>query len=306
MHRFPMERARALCADAAAAASRTLFDSSLSHAEAGLAAAPRSALRLRRALHNIAGVAHHLAGEYDPAHEHLQRALALAEDCGRHGASHDAYVDLAGVLGDLAANSCMRTELEDAAIALKRGRFMLQRAHQPSAAAQTCLHNVTGWVAFARGDFEAALTSHQEAHTLITRLPAHSGVPSAWGHAALGGSIAALIALQRPRAAERLAAVAVQAVEVDELDPRCAPFARSNAALAAITASGGEPTPAAARVAAERLEQVAAELQALLGPQHSTTRQARSNATLALTGASVGSGMEPLFQPALGAGIADV
>ena len=67
--------------------------------EALCAAGPR---RVTAALLNVRGVARHLNGEWDAAHDDLLETLTLVER--DRGGISDAYVDLGGVLADLAAN----------------------------------------------------------------------------------------------------------------------------------------------------------------------------------------------------------
>ena len=336
-----LERGWQLCSSAVSHVARAQFLPAVAAAREGLDATPFEALRLQRGLHNVLGLALHGSGDYVQAHAHLESAVKLAEECGRQGAAHDAFVDVAGALGDLAANHIRLEQPQDAEKLLKRGAYMLKRAYRPSPTAQACLQSVDGWLAHARGDFDTAFTSHQASYSLLTttgmlnnvdacqtgRLPQENWPPSrgrsepltisTWTHAAMGGSIAALLSQQRrsPRlaaSADRLAASALEAISPDELDARCAPLARSNAALAMLAtarsdlaAGGNKPASSDTKCnAASQLEEVAADLELLLGPQHSLVSKARLNAAAAA--ACRLDELDPLWQPALGAGLMDL
>ena len=106
-------------------------------AEMGLRAlqpsAGSTARQMERALLNVQGVALHLQGDYDSAHEQLEACIKL------DAIPADSYADLAGALSDSAANHIARGSVDEAEAALKRGAFMLRRSYRPSAAASAVL-----------------------------------------------------------------------------------------------------------------------------------------------------------------------
>ena len=179
------QRGRALLGEAEEALSRVQLDLCVDRAEEGLwavsAGSASSCLSERRALKNVLGIALHLEGNYEAAGAELQAALQLAEETGRRGATHDAFVDLAGCLGDLAANHVALGELDAAKMRVKRGLYMCTNAYRPSACALGCLLSTRGLLEEANDNPQAAVSPERNSNSLPTapRCPAYSN-PAPW------------------------------------------------------------------------------------------------------------------------------
>ena len=147
-------------------------------AEAGLRALPSNAPpSCHRLLLNAQGLALHLQGDNEAANDALQGALHAAKVAATAGDGDDSYVDIGGVLSDLAAKHAALGDLDAADAALKRGAYMLSRAYRPSAAAKACLLNVRGCLFSVRGDDAAALSAHEEAFALLCATPSAPSPP---------------------------------------------------------------------------------------------------------------------------------
>ena len=79
---------------------------------------------------NACGVALHLGGQYQEAERFLRLALAEVEALASRGMSQDAFVDLAGCMGDLAVNSIKVGHADQAITITKRALFMTARAYR--------------------------------------------------------------------------------------------------------------------------------------------------------------------------------
>ena len=291
------------------------WHASVESAEEGLSQAlPAAAsLDVKRLLLNTQGLSLHLLGETEAAHERLTEALKMATAAAA-GGGHDAYVDIAGALGDVAANHIARQELSEAEAALKRGLFMLQRAYRPSSVARAVLLQVRGLMYEAQGEYTAAFDSHQDAHaTLVATPPApplDDRAPS-WLQACRSGSTWALLQQGSSAAADALAAADVSgASRLTPLDPREKAFARSLAAITSLSAAATQDGPSGSALAAQMqgaatLRSVVDELTACLGAEHQETCKARENAAMASGGAADEMMMKwrRHWQPALGCGL---
>tara|TARA_B100000524_G_scaffold303443_2_gene178380 strand:- start:918 stop:1859 length:942 start_codon:yes stop_codon:yes gene_type:complete len=309
----------ALLAQAEAALGRCSLSSCVEKAREAVETATRAENdpRLLRRAHSLLGIGEHLSGRYASAQHELSEALDLAEAAARRGEAHDAYVDIVGSLVDLAANSIQLgdgspTACDDAAVLLRRGGFMIQRAYRPSQAAQASLLQVSGLLYAARGDHAGAFDKHQAALQKLC-LPgiATTARPGwrCWSHAAIAGSVSATIAQGQPEAASLLAAGGVS----EASDPWSAAIASSNAAIAQLEVvrhakaggGSGERELADTETAGASLHRAAAELGEILGEDHPSTRDARENAATLLLPCERWT-FRALWQPAMGAGLADV
>ena len=83
---------------------------------------------------NAVGVSMSLGGRYQEADSYLRRALVQIETLSNEGLSQDAYADIAGCLGDLAANNIKSRSGKDveAFHLLKRALYMSERAYRPN------------------------------------------------------------------------------------------------------------------------------------------------------------------------------
>lgn len=266
---------------------------------------------MRRNSSNLLGIAYHQAAQWDAAHAELNAALHVAEESAARGEAHDAYVDLGGVLIDLAANHIRRGQCDTASLLLKRVGFMLRRAYRPSDPAQASLLNVSGLLAAALGKHEEAFERQQAAFALLCK-PSASNVPVAWSHAVKAASVSALLAQGNVRAGAKLATMALASVHADEPDIRTACIARSNAAVAAVEvlraeANQGTGDRSAVRAAASQLSQVAEDLACTLGVKHPEVQLARANA-FAINGGElppIGWRFAQHWQPLMGAALSD-
>jgi len=322
-------------ASTALAASRA--EAAAAAASDGLAALPPSpAPTLQLGLLNAQGVALHLLGDVQAAHESLGRALDVALTVARDGAGDDDYSGIAGCLIDLAANHLLAGDVGAADKALKRSQFMLTRAYRPSETVHACLLNVQGLLHEARDEPKAALDAHQRAHhTLLEQRGAADAHIDGWVRAARAGSIWGLLRLDRSQAAETLATADLARI-ADDRDGvgwpvREREYTRSLAAMATLmridsptngsqgARAAGEGVPAAASLtmSVHRLHGVADALTHALGADHPEVLRARRNARVADTFASAptsdgGAGERRLsllqwqrhWQPALGCGFA--
>lgn len=322
-------------ASTALAASRA--EAAAAAASDGLAALPPSpAPTLQLGLLNAQGVALHLLGDVQAAHESLGRALDVALTVARDGAGDDDYSGIAGCLIDLAANHLLAGDVGAADKALKRSQFMLTRAYRPSETVHACLLNVQGLLHEARDEPKAALDAHQRAHhTLLEQRGAADAHIDGWVRAARAGSIWGLLRLDRSQAAETLATADLARI-ADDRDGvgwpvREREYTRSLAAMATLmridsptngsqgARAAGEGVPAAASrtMSVHRLHGVADALTHALGADHPEVLRARRNARVADTFASAptsdgGAGERRLrllqwqrhWQPALGCGFA--
>ena len=325
-------------ASTALAASRA--EAAAAAASDGLAALPPSpAPTLQLGLLNAQGVALHLLGDVQAAHESLGRALDVALTVARDGAGDDDYSGIAGCLIDLAANHLLAGDEGAAEKALKRSQFMLTRAYRPSETVHACLLNVQGLLHEARDEPKAALDAHQRAHhTLLEQRGAADAHIDGWVRAARAGSIWGLLRLDRSQAAETLATADLARI-ADDRDGVCWPvrereYTRSLAAMATLmridsptngsqgARAAGEGVPAAASrtMSVHRLHGVADALTHALGADHPEALRARRNARVADTFASAptsdgGAGerrpsllsllqWQRHWQPALGCGFA--
>ena len=290
-------------ASTALAASRA--EAAAAAASDGLAALPPSpAPTLQLGLLNAQGVALHLLGDVQAAHESLGRALVVALTVARDGAGDDDYSGIAGCLIDLAANHLLAGDEGAAEKALKRSQFMLTRAYRPSETVHACLLNVQGLLHEARDEPKAALDAHQRAHhTLLEQRGAADAHIDGWVRAARAGSIWGLLRLERSQAAETLATADLARI-ADDRDGLGWPvrereYTRSLAAMATLmridsltngqngAREAGEGVPAAASrtMSVHRLHGVADALHAL-GVSHPEVLRARRNARVADTYAS--------------------
>ena len=291
-------------ASTALAASRA--EAAAAAASDGLAALPPSpAPTLQLGLLNAQGVALHLLGDVQAAHESLGRALVVALTVARDGAGDDDYSGIAGCLIDLAANHLLAGDEGAAEKALKRSQFMLTRAYRPSETVHACLLNVQGLLHEARDEPKAALDAHQRAHhTLLEQRGAADAHIDGWVRAARAGSIWGLLRLERSQAAETLATADLARI-ADDRDGLGWPvrereYTRSLAAMATLmridsmtngqngAREAGEGVPAAASrtMSVHRLHGVADALTHALGVSHPEVLRARRNARVADTYAS--------------------
>jgi hypothetical protein len=83
---------------------------------------------------NAVGVSMLLGGRYHEADVYLRQSLSNLEILSKQGLSQDAYADIAGCLGDLAANimKSRATNESEAFHMLKRALYMSERAYRPN------------------------------------------------------------------------------------------------------------------------------------------------------------------------------
>ena len=290
-----------------------------SAADGGMKSLPNTApSSLRRTLLNAQGVALHLLGESETAHECLSAALVVATHAAAAGeGGHDSYEDIGGTLGDLAANHIKMGQHDEAEAALKRGIFMLKRAYRPSSTVRACLLNVRGCLHEAQGDDVAALAAHEEAHSLLLATDAahaherHAG----WLQACRHGSAWTMLRTGSAAGAVTLSAADTSDERLAPLDARERAFARSRHAIAILQRMLEAEQPniklseprriAAATLAAVDLNYAADELASCLGDGHAETVAARANHQAARR--AISEGTSPTWtqhwQPALGAGL---
>lgn len=101
---------------------------------------------------NLSGLLAHFLGEHERAAVDLASALAACEAQGRSGHGHDAFVDLSGVLIDLAINDLARGQTERADQHLKRARYTAIRAYRPDARVVTMCESARAELALRNGD----------------------------------------------------------------------------------------------------------------------------------------------------------
>jgi len=143
-------------------------------------------LLVNRLGHNLAGVLAHHAGDHEAAARDLSSALRVAETQSRSGLGHDAYVDLAGVLIDTAVNELARGHAEPARHALKRARYMSERAYRPDARLLAMCDAVAAELALSSGDRLGALRCSIDA---VARAHHELGTPQPGGPG--GGAVRA-------------------------------------------------------------------------------------------------------------------
>jgi hypothetical protein len=83
---------------------------------------------------NAVGVSMSLGGRYHEADTYLRQSLSHLEILSKQGLSQDAYADIAGCLGDLAANiiKSRAANYSEAFHMLKRALYMSERAYRPN------------------------------------------------------------------------------------------------------------------------------------------------------------------------------
>jgi hypothetical protein len=83
---------------------------------------------------NAAGVSMFLGGRFHDADAYLRQSLSNLDILSKQGLSQDAYADIAGCLGDLAANimKSRAANQSEAFHMLKRALYMSERAYRPN------------------------------------------------------------------------------------------------------------------------------------------------------------------------------
>merc|ERR1711865_435093 len=84
-------------------------------------------------LYNCLGLVHHLKKNHTAAEEALRTALQSVEAGARQGLTHDAYIDLGGVLSDLGCTLTAAGEVDKAQAAFGRALYMCSRAYHRDA-----------------------------------------------------------------------------------------------------------------------------------------------------------------------------
>mmetsp|Transcript_23573 Transcript_23573/g.69430 ORF Transcript_23573/g.69430 Transcript_23573/m.69430 type:complete len:388 (-) Transcript_23573:247-1410(-) len=115
---------------------------------------------------NLSGLLAHYLGEHEHAADDLGEALRACEAQSRAGQGHDSYVDLSGVLIDLAVNDVARGETERATGYLKRARYMAIRAYRPDARVLAMCAAARAELSIRQGDRLEALRHSIEAVAL--------------------------------------------------------------------------------------------------------------------------------------------
>lgn len=96
-------------------------------------------LYLRQA-HNALGVLHLSRHDLDQAQTHLNTALHYVEQDAVNGYGHDRYMDIGGILNDLALVNFQQGQIQEAERMLRRALYMAKRAHVPDPALVTATH----------------------------------------------------------------------------------------------------------------------------------------------------------------------
>jgi len=281
-------------AQAAIAASR--HPEAVAAASEGLSALPASPpATLHLALLNAHGLAMHFLGELDAANDSLTHAVTISNG----GIADDEYIGIGGCLIDLAANHMRRGDTDAANVALKRSRYMLDRAYRPSNAARACHFNVRGLLHESCHEYEEAFEAQQQAHKLFMSAELDScSLPISWKQASRSGSVAALLRLDRSKAAQTLITADMERMGgyglVGTTEDRCAAhemeYVRSLAAIASLlhlhdcSHLGAEPADevSSARTrAALQLREVAYSLGSIPGISCAEVSCAQQNADAA-------------------------
>jgi len=90
---------------------------------------------------NGLGLVEYRRGRYARADQLLQEALKQAQACSAQGLTHDAYVDLAGCLNDLAVNSIALGKFDNAKKHFGRATYLAERAYRPDLRTISCLRS---------------------------------------------------------------------------------------------------------------------------------------------------------------------
>lgn len=150
-----VEWVKARVPDDVGSAEATSESGSEEHASALRAAFPAlelagfSTLQARNA-RNLAAILAMRRGDLPLARELLEAAARTCEAEARRGNAHDSYVDVGGVLNDLASLSLLEGRAEEALRFVKRALFVAKRAYRPSAHAMGALHCTRGLALLAQ------------------------------------------------------------------------------------------------------------------------------------------------------------
>lgn len=120
-------------------------------------------LTAQRLKSNLSGLLAHYSGDFAKATVDLKEALDITEAQGRMGQAHDSFLDLTGVLIDIAVNEMAKENFPAAQAHLKRAKYMAGWAYKPEWKAVSMCHTGLAELLSRDGDTLAALQQSFEA-----------------------------------------------------------------------------------------------------------------------------------------------
>lgn len=247
-----------------------------------LEAAQRNAMppqhHLRRNAHNALALCEQWTGERDEAHRQLRLALEASSAAACHGQGHDAHIDVAGVLCDLATNALLlhpddEQGADEAERFLKRAKYALSRAYRPSRLGLACVHSGLGALLQRRGSLDEALAMHMRAASFTSQEASHApfAVRMQLGAARAMLADGGLAAQARAAAAEALALQRDAEERAGASD-----LVAAHCELTATLADAQAPAVAAPEEVVARLRACASQFGATLGVDHDHARCVRA------------------------------